>query len=78
MSRVWPLPVHGRGDVMCYRDLTYCSEPCGTPECSRRLTPEIKRDAERVRILIARGNLAQVCGKWTPPRAPSGEGSDKP
>lgn len=38
--------------MLCYRDRTYCSAPCGNTECSRNVTPEIEADAIRWTLTV--------------------------
>tara|TARA_R100001086_G_scaffold19134_1_gene9250 strand:+ start:322 stop:516 length:195 start_codon:yes stop_codon:yes gene_type:complete len=33
--------------MICYRDRTYCVSPDCTNECGRKLTPEIRKEADK-------------------------------
>jgi len=58
--------------MICYLDMTFCSEPCGNESCNRRLTPKIEADAERwwkkPNPPIALANFRDGCGKYMPPK----------
>lgn len=45
--------------MLCYRDRTYCSrEDCARELCFRRITEEVKREAERLGLPIC---VADLC-----------------
>ena len=32
--------------MLCFRDMSFCTAKCATQHCDRKLTDQIKRDAE--------------------------------
>lgn len=32
--------------MISFKDMTFCSSPCGNTECYRKLTPQVLNDAE--------------------------------
>lgn len=47
--------------MTCYRDRTYCVAKCANDQCSMRLTKDIERLAEVVKLPIAQCDLTETC-----------------
>lgn len=54
--------------MICYRDRTYCTAPCATEDCDRKLTDVVLKDARewwgKDGAPIARADLSGHCGDF--------------
>lgn len=58
-----------------YRDMTFCSAKCATPDCPRQFTDEEQAKAERwwgkPGAPVAFANFSRGCGLYLPALAPT-------
>jgi hypothetical protein len=60
--------------MMCYRDRTYCQGPCAFTGCSRQITDDVTKAAERAGLPLAISDFRNTCRDYVPA---SGEGAAK-
>jgi len=52
--------------ALCYKDRAFCTEPCGTKECYRRVTLKLIDEADEFGLPLAMMDLK--CEKYTKPK----------
>lgn len=59
--------------MICYRDRTFCSKPCGNRECSRIKTIQLIESAEDFGLPIAIADFSDSCGMHEEPEIKCGQ-----
>lgn len=50
--------------MICYRDKTFCRAKCVNNECVIKLTDEVRKQAQKIKLPICVADFSKTCEKY--------------